>query len=194
MKKLRNRLLKSKIYFFPIVTVLAFLLTYLSSSFFGRAKPIEQFRIFISGIEFDSKKLSDRLLSYKSEKYDYILVMERIMANEVNSDSYNYDYQFTNEGIQYCDILIYPQSYFESTYANEGYKGHFLEINNPNANWTMLNSYAVKIHDKNDEAKDNTLGITFGNDNYLASINNKTVHYSQASDAAIHFIEAFIND
>lgn len=195
MKKLRNKLLKSKLHWFFIFTLVAGLGSYLLSSALGKAKPIEKFSIFVSGIDFDVETLNDRILSYKTEKYDYILVFECVKTDEDDTSSYySYDYQFENDAISNSDLIIYSQAFFESTYTANGYKGHFKEITNPKENWNLLNPYAVKVHNKTDNSKDDILGITFKEDNYLISINNKSVHYNSKSDAALHFIEAFIHD
>ena len=193
MNKLRNRLLKSKLYLFPIFALIGFAITYLLSSTFGKAKPIEKFSIFITGIDFDRKTLAERIYSYKTEQYDYLLVFETVIADEDDDSLGNYDYRFNNEAIPNSDIIIYPQTYFESTFPLDAYQGHFNPINNTKSSWVMPNEYALQIHDKNSDPKDDILGITFGDDNYLISINKKTVHDSIDSDAARHFIEAFIH-
>lgn len=196
MKELRTRLLKSKVYWFFIIGLIVFLITFLLSSILGKAKPIEKFSIFVSGSDFDNKVLRERVNSYKTEEYDYILVFDVITADvdEKDFQDYTYDYRFNYEAIDHCDIIIYPQAYFENTFTKEAYAGHFNKINELNANLTMENEYAIKLHDKSQNAKDEILGITFGDDNYLMSINKKTVHDSDTSNAAKYFLEAFIHE
>ena len=192
MNKLRKRLLKSRSYYFPIFALISFVITYLLSSYLGKAKPIETFRIFISGIDFDTKVLNEKINSYKTSEYDYLLVFDTYLCDEDDESSYySYDYQFQNEAIPKYDLIIYSQSYFEETFTSEAYAGHFNKIDALSV-YPMFNEYAVKIHDKNSNPKDERLGITFSDDNYLISINNKTVHYNESSDAANHFLKAFI--
>ncbi len=195
MNSLRYRLFKSKLFYLPIFAVIGGLSTYLISSALSKPKPIEKFSIFISGIDFNREVLRERIYSYKTEAYNYLLVFEAVTADEDDKDSYYpYDYVFENEAIPSSDIIIYSQSFFEKEYSSNAYEGHFDKISNPSSNMTLFNEYALKIHDKNDSSEDSILGITFGDDNYFASINKNTVHNSSKSDAARHFLEAFVHE
>jgi len=170
MNSFRKRLLKSKAYYFPVFILIAFMLTYLLSSLLGKAKPLEKFSIFISGIDFDNTVIKNRLNTLKTDKYEYLLVFETKLVDEDDKTSYyTYDYRFENEAVTGCDLIIYSSTFFETTYTVDGYAGHFMKINDPKSSWIMKNEYAVQIHDKNAAAKDETIGITFSNNDYYIS-------------------------
>jgi len=195
MNSFRKSILKSKAYYFPIFMVVAFVITYLLSSFLGKAKPREQFSIFISGIEFDNSVIKTRLNTLKTEKYDYLLVFETKLADEDDTSAYyRYDYRFENEAVTGCDLIIYSSTFFEKTYPTNAYEGHFMKITEPKTSWIMKNEYAVQVHDKSKPAKDEAIGITFSDNDYYISINKSSVHNSKDSDAAMHFIEAFVHE
>lgn len=197
-RRIRRRYLSAHWYALVFAPLILALPSYLLASYLAKAKPEEKFSIFVSALGYDDETLRGRVNEWKTEEYAGLLDFSLEMQVETSP---GFDSYFYVDGLKYSDLVVFPSSLYETAFANV-YSNCFapLDVDALTSQYgkretvgTGEAEYAVKIHDKGEEAEDKTLGITFGEDDYYVAINKSSVHNSSPSDACTHFLGAFLS-